>query len=74
MRIVVFILLLMCFITTGCTKDEKLFTSDQIKESFETNDVPLSKPNGLSPENVFLRNLNGVKPETYTINNSSFAA
>ncbi|NOU76992.1 hypothetical protein GC098_37485 [Paenibacillus sp. LMG 31458] len=28
----------------------------------------LSKPNGLSTENVFLRTLNGVKPETYTIN------
>ncbi|MDQ0877671.1 hypothetical protein QFZ77_006330 [Paenibacillus sp. V4I3] len=31
MRIVVFILLLMCFITTGCTKDEILITSEQTK-------------------------------------------
>lgn len=31
MRIVVFILLLMCLLTTGCTKDEILITSEQTK-------------------------------------------
>ena len=66
-KIVMIVLLLMC-ITSGCTRDEKLITSEQIKESFETYDIPLTKPNGLSPENVFLRTLHGVKPEIYTIN------
>ncbi|MDQ6420476.1 hypothetical protein RB620_13615 [Paenibacillus sp. LHD-117] len=72
MRIIVFILIL-CFITTGCmkgasTNDEILITAEQIKDSFETHDILLSEPKGLSPENVFLRTLHGVKPETYTIN------
>ncbi|NOU91972.1 hypothetical protein GC093_01810 [Paenibacillus sp. LMG 31456] len=31
MRIVVFLLLFMCFMTTGCTKDEILITSEQTK-------------------------------------------
>ncbi|WP_246066962.1 hypothetical protein [Paenibacillus koleovorans] len=68
MRIVKIVLLLMCFISTGCTTDEILITSDQIKKSFETYGIPLIKPEGLSPEYVFLRTLQDVKPETYTIN------
>jgi len=66
--VVVFTLLLMCFLITGCTKSEIFITSEQIKKSFDSYDIPLSKPNGLSPGNVFLRTLNGVEPETYTIN------
>ncbi|WP_256757907.1 hypothetical protein [Cohnella sp. WQ 127256] len=78
MKIAMNIFLLMCFITTGCskdasTKDEILISAAQIKESFETYyDIPLSEPSGLSPENVFIRNLNGVKPETYTMNENQF--
>jgi len=68
MRKVVFILLLLCLISTGCTKVEILITSEQIIESFETNGIALSKPHGLRPENIFSINLNGVKPETYIIN------
>lgn len=69
----VFLLITFIFISIGCTnrvrsKDKVLITSEQIKQAFATNDIPLSKPQGLSPDNVFIRTLNGVKPEVYAIN------
>jgi hypothetical protein len=68
-----FIFLLITFISIGCTngvssKDEVNITSDQIKQAFATYNISLSEPQGLSPNNVFIRTLNGVKPEVYTIN------
>ncbi|MNI05035.1 hypothetical protein D3C73_579790 [compost metagenome] len=52
MRIVVFFLLFMCFITTGCTKDEILITSEQTKTigNPTAEDVLTMYPNA----NVFL--------------------
>jgi len=72
-RRVLIMFILMCFIVTGCTKDAStkdniLITSEQIKAAFKTYDIQLSEPKGLSPGNVFLRTLNNVTPETYTIN------
>lgn len=67
-----FIFLLITFISSGCTirvssKDEVIITSEQIKQAFAAYNIPLSDPQGLSPNNVFIRILNGVKPEVYAI-------
>ncbi|WFA17243.1 hypothetical protein ERY13_08020 [Paenibacillus mucilaginosus] len=42
----------------------------EITGIFEKHGIPLSEPKGMHPENVFLRNLNGVAPHTFTINES----
>ncbi|TCM93242.1 hypothetical protein EV294_107193 [Paenibacillus sp. BK033] len=68
MRIIMVVVLLMCFITTGCKKDELIITSEQIKTSFESKDIQLFEPQELSPENVFIKTLNNVRPEFYAIN------
>ncbi len=63
-----FVVLLICFIMTGCKRDDLKITSKQIKASFESKDIQLSEPQELSAENVFIRTLNNVKPEFYAIN------
>ncbi|TCM90655.1 hypothetical protein EV294_1106 [Paenibacillus sp. BK033] len=68
MRIVMFVVLLICFIMTGCKKEDLKITSEQIKASFESKDIQLSEPQEISPENVFIRTLNNVKPEFFAIN------
>jgi uncharacterized lipoprotein NlpE involved in copper resistance len=70
MKKIMITLLSMCFIITGCKNDEEIITSTQIKDLFEKHGVQLSEPTELHPENVFLRTLNDVAPETFTINES----
>ncbi len=62
------VVLLICFTMTGCKKDDLKITSEQIKASFESKDIHISEPQELSPENVFIRTLNKVKPEFLAIN------
>lgn len=68
MKKIMITLLAICFIITGCKNDEEIITSTQVKDIFEKNGIHLSEAQELHPENVFLRSLNDVTPETFTIN------
>lgn len=70
MKKIIITLLSMFFIIIGCKNDEEIIMSTQIKDLFEKHGVQLSVPTELHPENVFLRTLNDVTPETFTMNES----
>ncbi|BBI33578.1 hypothetical protein [Cohnella abietis] len=65
MRKMMMVVFLMCFIITGCTDDEIIVTSAQIKDSFESHGIQLSKQTKTNPESVFSRTYNHVSPERY---------
>lgn len=65
-----------CFITAGCqqvnNQQEKTITSIQINSLFQNHGLRLSEPTESISENVFLKSLNDVTPETYTIDERQF--
>ncbi|MFF2480981.1 hypothetical protein [Paenibacillus sp. NPDC058071] len=78
MRKAMLVCLLMVVIIMGCTNREHsneeavIITAEQLKQAFAAFDITLTEPQGLSPDNVFIRTLNGVKPEVYAIDNDTF--
>ncbi|AJY74040.1 hypothetical protein [Paenibacillus beijingensis] len=65
-------LMAICLVIVGCqtvsSTHEKILSSAQILDLFEKPGIQLTEPTGLHPENVFLRTLNEVSPQAFTIN------
>lgn len=62
---IVLLLMILSMIMTGCASKEVTFTLSQVKELFEKHDFTLSEPEGLHPDNVFTRTLNGVEAAAF---------
>lgn len=67
MRRMVFIILSICTIITGCMNKGKTITLTQIKDSFEKHGVSVSEVSGLHPESVFSKAYNDVIPRRFVI-------
>ncbi|XEC94336.1 hypothetical protein AB6A23_23960 [Paenibacillus tarimensis] len=72
-KLMIMIMLMGCMIS-GCMNNEKTITVLQIEDLFEKHGIPLAEPTELNTENVFLKTLNGVKPETFMINDDQLVS
>lgn len=70
MKKMMIMMVVMCFIITGCMNNEKTISLMQIKDLFEKQGIPLTQPTKLNAESVFLMTLNDVAPEPFVINDN----
>ncbi|WP_241674475.1 hypothetical protein [Paenibacillus luteus] len=72
MKKMVTMLIVLCLLLSSCSNhpnsDSQHVSAIQVKELFDKHAIVLTEPKDLHPENVFIRILNGVKPETYVMN------
>jgi hypothetical protein len=74
MKKMISLLIVLGVLLSSCSNypnsDSKRVSAIQVKELFGKHAIVLTEPKDLHPENVFIRILNGVKPETYDMNDN----